>query len=277
MFGVIIGDIAGSRFEWDDYKSKNFKLFGGDGVTDEMCEITDDSVTALAVCDALLEWQKRSGDNNLKELLIDKMQYHCKKRLNAGYGNMFYAWLISGSRLPYNSFGNGAAIRGAAAGWYANSLTESEHIAEIAASVTHDHPEGIKGAVAAAGAVFLAKSGACKPEITEYINQFYNIDFRLSDIRDTYEYDATCMGTVPVAITAFAESNGFTDAIKNAVSVGGDSDTLAAITGAVAEAYYGVPVILKKRTMAYLDDELRSILMRFVICTVPREKRDELF
>lgn len=272
MFGAIIGDIAGSRFEWDDYKSKCFKLFGDDEVTDKICEITDDSVTALAVCDALLEWQKSSDDKKLKDLLIDKMQYHCKKRMNAGYGNMFYAWLKSGSRSPYNSFGNGAAIRGAAAGWYAKSLTEAEHIAEITASVTHDHPEGIKGAVAVAGAVFLAKNGAHKPEISKYISSFYNTDFRLSDIRGTYKYDATCIGTVPVAMAAFAESNGFTDAIKNAVSVGGDSDTLAAITGAVAEAHYGVSATIRKRAMAYLDDELRSILMRFVIYTVQQEK-----
>ena len=172
-------------------------------------------------------------------------------------------WVMLGKTEPYNSYGNGSAMRVSSVGWYAKTLEEAELIAKATAEVTHNHPEGIKGAVATAGAVFLARTGAAMDEIKEYISKYYKIDFTIDEIRPIYKYDVTCQGTVPQAMQAFFESESFEDAIRNAISIGGDSDTLAAITGAVAEAYYGIPENLKETALSYLDDILLEVVEQF--------------
>ena len=154
-------------------------------------------------------------------------------------------------------------MRVSAVGWYAKTLEDAELIAKATAEVSHNHPEGIKGAVATSGAVFLARSGATMDELKEYISKYYTIDFTIDEIRPIYDYDITCQGTVPQAMQVFFESTNFEDAIRNAISIGGDSDTLAAITGAVAEAYYGIPDDLKETTLSYLDERLLDITERF--------------
>ena len=186
--------------------------------------------------------------------------------MNAGYGTLFYRWLRDGSTEPYNSFGNGSAMRVAPVGWAAASLAEAEHLAGLSAAVTHNHPEGIKGAQAVAAAIWMARSGRSKEEIRQYIERrYYPKAFHrsLDEIRPEYTFDASCQGTVPVALEAFYEADSFEDALRSAVSLGGDSDTLADITGAVAEAYYGIPDPIRREAMAFLDEEMRRIAVRF--------------
>ena len=210
--------------------------------------------------------QYESIDNNIeefKEKLIDVMHEIGIKYPDCGYGGHFLMWILRNKREPYNSFGNGSAMRVSSVGWYARTLEEAELIARVTAEVSHNHPEGIKGAVATAGAVFLAKTGATVDEIKQYISKYYTVDFTIDEIRPTYDYDITCQGTVPQAMQAFFESESFEDAVRNAISIGGDSDTLAAITGAVAEAYYGIPDDLKETALSYLDDRLLDITERF--------------
>ncbi len=165
--------------------------------------------------------------------------------------------------LPYNSFGNGSAMRVSAVGWYGKTLEETEFIAKATAEVSHNHPEGIKGAVVTAGTVFLARQGSTKEQIRAYIEGFYKLDFTLDEIRPAYGYDITCQGTVPQAMEAFLEAEDFEDAIRNAVSVGGDTDTLAAITGAVAEAYFGIPEEIRETALSFLDELLLGITEEF--------------
>ena len=266
MIGAIIGDIVGSRFEFDDHKSKEFNLFGDAGIIDIPCEYTDDSVMTIAVAEALLNRGAKEDDEMFKRRLVERMHYHGRKRMNAGYGTQFYCWLRDESTEPYNSWGNGSAMRVAPAGWVADSLEETEHIAKLTAEVTHNHPEGIKGAQTVAAAIWMARNGKSKEEIRDYIEQKYYPDaFRqsLDEIRPGYEFDVSCQGTVPVALAAFYESDGFEDALRNAVSVGGDADTLTDITAGIAEAYYGIPDQIRIKAMTFLDDEMREIAGRF--------------
>ena len=266
MFGAIIGDIVGSRFEFNDHKSKEFDLFGGDDILPIPCEYTDDSVMTIAVADALLEFDAVDDDEAFKKTLIGKMHHHGRKRMNAGFGKRFYEWLRTSSTEAYNSYGNGSAMRAAPAGWVADSLEETERIAGLTAEVTHNHPEGVKGAQALAAAVWLARMGRSKDEIRTYIeDRYYPEAFSrsLDEIRPDYEFDVSCQGTVPVAMEAFYESADFEDALRCAVSVGGDSDTLADITAAMAEAFYGIPDDIRAAAMTFLDDEMRDVVKRF--------------
>lgn len=266
MFGTIIGDIVGSRFEFDDHKNRDFALFGNDGIMEIPCEYTDDSVMTVAVADALLEREGQEDDEAFKKRLVEKLHYHGRKRMNAGYGTHFYCWLRDGSTEPYQSWGNGSAVRVAPVGWVAESLTEAEHIAKLTAEITHDHPEGIKGAQAVAAAIWMARSGKSKEEIREYIERKYYPDAfqrRLDEIRPEYEFDVSCQGTVPVALEAFYEADSFEDTLRNAVSVGGDSDTLTGIAAGIAGAYFGIPDPIRHEAMAFLDDEMRQIAVRF--------------
>ncbi len=185
---------------------------------------------------------------------------------NAGYGFRFFHWATRGDRLPYNSFGNGSAMRVPAVGHAFETLEEVLKQAARSAEATHNHPEGIKGAQATAAAVFMARQGETKARIKSSVERMfgYNLSERLDDIRPAYEFDVTCQGTVPAALIAFLESRDFEDAIRKAISLGGDADTLACITGAVAEAHYGrVPVHILTPTLAALDDRLRGVTMRF--------------
>jgi type I restriction enzyme M protein len=188
------------------------------------------------------------------------MQEIGRKYPNCGFGGMFYRWVFSDSPEPYNSFGNGAAMRVSPAGFASATEWEAEQLAETVTAVTHDHEEGIKGATATAVAIHLARKGATKREIRDRIvRDYYPLGFKIDDIRASYRFDETCQGTVPQAIECFLESTSFEDTIRTAVSLGGDSDTIAAIAGAIAEAYYGVPNDIKARALSYLDKELLAI------------------
>ncbi len=266
MIGAIIGDIVGSRFEFNNHRNKDFELFAED------CQVTDDSIMTLAVAKAIMETNKKikpSLDGNdydsdyyslLEKQTIKYMQQIGRKYPNCGYGGMFSKWVFSDEPRPYNSFGNGAAMRISPVGFVARSESEACRLSEVVTGVTHDHEEGIKGAAATVVAIYMARSGFAKSEIrNKIISSYYSLNFTIDGIRDSYQFNETCQDTVPQAMEAFLESTSFEDAIRNAISIGGDSDTLAAITGAVAEAYYGVPDELKEKALSYLDDELRSI------------------
>lgn len=256
MIGAIIGDIVGSRFEWNNIKSKNFELFT------EKCFFTDDSVMTIAVADALMR-----ADGNidiLPKCAVESMQRIGRPYPDCGYGGSFYYWIYSDNPHPYGSYGNGAAMRVSGCGFAAKTLEEAKALSKAVTEVTHNHPEGIKGAEATAVSIFLARSGKSIDEIRRHINsEYYPINFTLDEIRDTYTFNETCQDTVPQALEAFLESVDFEDAIRNAISVGGDSDTLAAITGGVAEAYYGVPKDIKNKALTYLDEGLLQIVNRF--------------
>ena len=259
MIGAILGDVVGSIYEFDNIKTKNFELF------DKECFFTDDSVMTIAVAEALMRYKYIDVDNidEFKEELITVMHEIGIQYPDCGYGGHFLVWILRNKREPYNSFGNGSAMRVSSVGWFAKGLKEAELIAKATAEVSHNHPEGIKGAVATAGAIYLARTGATMDEIRKYIASYYTIDFTLDEIRPSYDYDITCQGTVPQAMQAFFESTSFEDAIRNAISIGGDSDTLTAITGSVAEAFYGINEELKETTLSYLDETLLDIVERF--------------
>ena len=254
MIGAIVGDIVGSRFEFDNVKSKDFVFFHPD------CRVTDDSVMTLAVGDALLEHREKGID--LTEAVVRKMQEWGRRYPDAGYGGMFVDWLEEKDPKPYHSWGNGAAMRVSFCGWAAKTLREAVRMAHEVTRVTHDHPEGLAGAEIVAALVFLARRGIGKEKLREYAEAHYRpLDFTLDAIRPGYAFDESCQGTVPQAIVAFLESRSFTDAVRNAISIGGDSDTLGAITGAIAEAYYGVPEKIREQALSYLDDGQKAALL----------------
>ena len=259
MIGAVLGDIVGSIYEFDNIKTKDFELFSKD------CLFTDDTVMTVAVAQALMGYEHIDADNvcEFKEKLITVMHEIGIQYPDCGYGGHFLVWILRNKREPYNSFGNGSAMRVSSVGWFAKNLEEAEFIAKATAEVSHNHPDGIKGAVATAGAIYLARTGATMEEIKKYIAGYYTIDFTLQEIRLSYDYDITCRGTVPQAMQAFFESTDFEDAIRNAISIGGDSDTLAAITGSVAEAFYGIDEELKETALSYLDETLLDVVERF--------------
>lgn len=231
MLGAIIGDIVGSKYEFDNIKTKDFPFVS------RGCTFTDDTVMTVAVARALMRMKKE--DYYFKAAVIEEMKTLGREYPHAGYGGRFNFWLREDFSEPYNSYGNGSAMRVSPCGLYAKSLDEALTLAKESAEVTHNHPEGIKGAQAVAAAIYLAKAKKSKEEIADYIRrEFYPLDKTLDEIRPDYEFDVTCQGSVPQAIVAFLESENFEDAIRNAVSIGGDSDTIAAITGSVALAFY---------------------------------------
>jgi type I restriction enzyme M protein len=256
MLGNIIGDIAGSIYEWNNIKTKEFDLLT------YKCFFTDDTVMLLAIAKALLD--SKNDFSDLADNAIKQMRLLGKEYPNAGYGDMFKEWLTTKKPKPYMSFGNGAAMRVAACGFIARTLEEAISLSRVVTEVTHNHPEGIKGAEATAVAIYLARSGSNILEIRDYINKnYYPMNFKLSDIKESYQFGESCQDTVPQAIEAFLESKSFEDAIRNAISIGGDSDTIAAITGGIAEAYYGIPVELRKHAITFLDDRLLGIFLEF--------------
>lgn len=256
MLGNIIGDIAGSIHEWNNIKTKEFDLLT------YKCFFTDDTVMSLAIAKALLD--SKNDYSDLADNAIKQMRLLGKEYPNAGYGELFSRWLTSEKPKPYMSFGNGAAMRVAACGFVAKTLEEAIMLSKIVTEVTHNHPEGIKGAEATAVAIYLARSGSNILEIRDYINKnYYPMNFKLTDIRDSYHFSESCQDTVPQAIEAFLESKNFEDAIRNAISIGGDSDTIAAITGGIAEAYYGIPAKLRKHALTFLNEQLLEILFEF--------------
>lgn len=275
MLGAIIGDIVGSRFERHNIKSKKFDFFAPD------CRPTDDSIMTLAISKALLSCD---GDySKLANQAVICMQKLGHYYPDAGYGGRFIQWLglehprfrknfglrfvqQIGSRhpKPYGSFGNGSAMRVSPCAYAAATLDDALRLAETTAAVTHNHPEGIRGAKAVAGAAFLALHNSDKEQIKEFVEEnYYRLDSTLNKIRPVYTFDVSCQGSVPQAIEAFLESTGFEDAIRSAISIGGDSDTIAAITGSIAEAYYGIPAALRTQALSYLDEVQIDILNRF--------------
>ena len=256
MIGTMIGDIAGSRYEGWYIKTKDFEMFH------RICCVTDDSIMTLAVAEAILNC---NGDyRKLSEQACASMQRWGRMYPNGGYGDTFEGWIFAEDPQPYNSWGNGSAMRAGPCGWAANSIDEACRLAYLVSCVSHNHPEGIKGAAAVAVAVYMAKTGETKDSIRQYIHDnFYPMDFTLDEIREEYEFEVSCQGSVPQSLMAFLESDSTEDAVRNAVSLGGDTDTMAAIVGSVAEAYYGIPESLRSGALAYMDETQKEILDRF--------------
>lgn len=250
IIGAVIGDVIGSVFEWNNVRSTDFDLFS------PKCDFTDDTVLTIAVADCLIN--KKDFAKTICE--------HGRKYPGRGYGARFRDWLHSGGLKPYGSFGNGSAMRVSPVGFAFNDIETVLEVARQTAEVTHNHPEGIKGAQATAAAIFLARQGRSKPEIKDYLTSTfnYNLDFTLDRIRPVYEFDETCQGSVPQAIVAFLESSDFESAIRLAISIGGDSDTIACITGGIASAYYkSIPTQIKDFVVNILPAEYVDVLRKF--------------
>jgi ADP-ribosylglycohydrolase len=250
MLGAIVGDVIGSVHEFRGTKSTEFELFVPES------RFTDDTVLAVAVADSLLTGRD----------LVEAFHEYFDAYPNAGYGFRFFQWASARQRHAYNSYGNGSAMRVPAVAYVFETMEDVLTNAKRSAEVTHDHPEGIKGAQATAAAIFMARQGESKPRMRDWLQGRFAYDLtpRLDDLRLTYEFDETCQGTVPPALIAFFEARDYEDAIRKAVSLGGDADTLACISGAVAEAYYGgVPPSIAGPAMAALDSRLRDIVVTF--------------
>lgn len=256
MKGAIIGDIVGSIYEFHNIKEKDFPLFSRN------CFFTDDTVMTVAVAAALETAARKAPDEDVPDAVISNwmlkmMRGYGRTYPDRGYGRGFQKWLDDRHPHPYYSSGNGSAMRVSPCAWFARSLEDCERLAKLSAEITHNHPDGICGAQATAGAVYLALHGGTGNDIMNYVSRYYDWDFCLDEIRPTYKFDhfaSTNEGTVPYAVQAFIESESFEDAICNAISIGGDSDTLAAITGAIAEAYYGVPDDIWQQAKVFMDD-----------------------
>ena len=270
MLGAIIGDMVGSIYEFDNIKTTSFPLFS------ERSTYTDDSIMTVAVAEWLLSDNEHSHES-LEEIMVRYAhEYPCPM---GGYGGGFAQWLFrperlinyktgekAGRRVPYNSWGNGSAMRVAAVGWKYDSLEETERVAAISAAITHDHPEGTEGAQATAAAIFLARTGSTKEQIKDYIeNRFgYDLSVHTDEIRRVYGWESSCQGTVPPAIRAFLDSDDYESAVRIAVSLGGDSDTLACITGGIAEAFYkDIPQEIIQKAVTRLSEPLLKILETF--------------
>jgi ADP-ribosylglycohydrolase len=257
MLGGIAGDIIGSRFEHAPIRSKDFKLFNRYSL------FTDDTVHTLAIAASLLDLTP------YQEKLREYFHYYP----NAGYGGRFRRWARSPQPKPYGSYGNGSAMRVSPVAWFYQDLETVIEEAMHSAEVTHNHPEGVKGAQAVASAIFMARSGASKRELRDFVTRRfeYSLDFSLDALQAHYSFDVSCQGSVPQAIFAFLVSEDFEDAVRIAVSFGGDSDTQACIAGSIAEAFYGkVPERIVGETIDRLDERLLGVLVRFrERCSLP--------
>lgn len=264
MLGAIIGDIVGSRFEFDNTKEKDFELFGED------CTFTDDTVMTIAVAEALMSSKNFSELGNNTVSCMRKLGRAYEGR---GYGGMFYRWIYADNPQPYNSFGNGSAMRISPVGFLARSEKDVKKLSAAVTSVTHNHPEGLKGAEAIAMAIYWARENEDKEEIFQFMAKYYYPELKTEELtykslHKNYSWNyglgsVTCQSSVPQAIACFHESEGFEDAIRLAVSIGGDSDTIAAMVGGIAEAYYGIPKELENRVAAYLPDEFKTTIIKF--------------
>lgn len=270
MYGAILGDMIGSSYEFDmGDKTKAFPLFPRGSC------FTDDTVMTIAVAEAFLDAQPDGDEAWIRRRLICSMQKYGKLYPHAGYGGMFRHWLESGDPQPYGSYGNGSAMRVSAVAWIYDDLETVRGMARLSAEVTHNHPEGIKGAEATASAIYLARTGKSKNEIKTYIveNFGYDLSRTCDEIRPGYHHVESCQETVPEAITAFLEGESFEDVIRTAVSLGGDCDTLTCIAGAMAEGFYGVPEALKQECRTRLDQKLLDMLARFDQYLARRKRR----
>lgn len=261
MYGAILGDIIGSRFEFDrGGKTKEFELF-----TEEN-DFTDDTAMTIAVGEALMNAGKDADADSIKAEVIKSMQDWGHRYPNAGYGGRFFRWLFYDENpTPYGSWGNGSAMRVSSAGWLYDSVERTREVAGATAEVTHNHPEGIKGAECTAAVMFLARTGAGKDEIREYVDREFGYDLSesLDEMRDRHEHVESCRDSLPKALKSFLEGDSYEDVVRNAVSLGGDTDTLGAIAGAMAEAMYGVPEEIVSRGRDFLPKDMVEVLERF--------------
>lgn len=260
MLGSIIGDIAGSRFEFDRGGwSKDFKLFTGES------EFTDDTVMTVAVAEALMNAGKDGSLEDIRRECIKSMRKWGHLYPDAGYGARFICWLYDINPKPYGSFGNGSAMRVSPVGLFYDSLERTREVARATAEVSHNHPEGIKGAECTASVMYMGRKGYSKEEIKEYVvNEFgYDLNSTVDELRKHHHHDETCMDSLPKALISFFEGENFEDVIRNAVSLGGDTDTLAAIAGAMAEGYYGVDKNISIEAESYLTKEISETITKF--------------
>ena len=268
MYGAIIGDIVGSKFEFDrGSKTREFELFTSVDM------FTDDTVMTCAVAEALMDAGRNASEGKMKAYIVDAMKRWGKKYPNAGYGARFMGWLESPMPKPYGSFGNGSGMRVSPVGWMYDSLDKTLEVARWSAEVTHNHPEGVKGAEAVAGAVYMARKGASFEEIKSFWKSpriGYDLSRTLDDIRPHYRHVESCQETMPEAFTCFLEAAsvllgeaGFERTIRNTAYIGGDVDTLGAIAGAVAESYFGVPSDMVAKARTYLDSDIKDVVERF--------------
>lgn len=274
MIGAILGDMIGAPYEFDrGDKTKNFPLFS------RRSQFTDDSVMTVAVAEALINSYGKN-DDEIRTALVDSMQKWGKRYPDAGYGCMFSQWLTTKDPQPYGSFGNGSAMRVSSAGWLYDDIETTRRMAALTAEVTHNHPEGIKGAESTASAIFLARNGRSKDDIRQYIKKEFGYDLSRTcdEIRPTYHHVESCQETVPEAITAFLEGNDFEDVIRTAVSLGGDCDTLTCIAGGMAEAFYGVSIALEGEAISRLPEDMNEVLKRFDIIRgkIPEDNNNSL-
>ena len=253
IIGAICGDIIGSSREFRPQKTKDFSLYDG------YSTFTDDTVMTLAIASWLIK------DKSSKEVLISEIRKFGLKYPNAGYGGMFMNWLNQDNPEPYGSWANGSAMRVSPVSWVADSLEESQKLAKMSAIVTHNHPEGIKGALATNDAIYLARNSFTKEKIKKHIedNYRYDLNRKLDDIRSDYKFDVSCKGSVPESIICFLEAKDYEDTIRNAVSLGGDADTQAAIAGGIASAYWDVPSKIAARGIKRLDYNLLEVFLEF--------------
>lgn len=269
MMGAIAGDTTGSPYEWHNIKHKISLPEMAVG----RARFTDDSVMTCAVADgimnaleALPENWSASGDPSARKKISEEIVRSLKKFgrafPNAGYGGSFFRWLRTENTAPYNSWGNGSAMRVSFAGWAANSLEEAELLGELSAAVTHNHPEGIKGAKAVAGCIYTLRAGGSKEDVRRYSSQYYDLSFTLDEIRPAYSFDVSCQGSVPQAIVAFLTGTDFADVLSEAISIGGDSDTIAAIAGSIAEPLYPIPDELIQRVTERMAPAMKSVVER---------------
>ncbi len=271
MYGAILGDMIGRPYEFlRAVKDRNFELFNKRSV------FSDDSVMTIAVAEALLKvtdgrsraftTEDPDIENRFKEILIDSLKKWGRRYPDAGYGGRFMAWLLSDKREPYNSYGNGSAMRVSAAGYIADDLETTIKVAAWTAEVTHNHHEGVKGAEAVAACIFMARTGCTKEEIKGYVESTFHYDLSrtVDEIKPGYSFDVSCQGSVPESIICFLEGDSFESAVRNAVYLGGDTDTMGAIAGSIAEAYYGVPESLKEECRKRVTPEMLKVLTKFM-------------
>ena len=273
MLGAIVGDIVGSQLEWKEKQNYDFPLFTG------ACHYTDDSLMTLAIGEAFVLWRGRWREEGFQSFVIERMVKMGREHQAASWGEKFYQWFMR-TPVPYNSCGNGAAMRVSSVGWVSESEDDVRYFSRLVTEVSHNHPEGLKGAESVAMAIYLARIGTPMEQIRKRMIEYYpEIEtMTVKKIRREYGIDAggrfiTCQGSVPQAIVCFLESHSFEDAVRLAVSLGGDTDTQGAIAGSIAEAYYGVPVEIEDEAIPFLTPKLESLYYAFGSVKLPRKNK----
>ncbi len=273
MLGAIVGDIVGSQFEWKEKKEKEFPLFTG------ACHYTDDSLMTLAIAEAFVLRRGRWREEDFQEFLIQRMVKMGREHQSSSWGERFYKWFME-NPVPYESCGNGAAMRISPVGWISESEDDVRYFSRLATEISHNHPEGLRGAESVAMAIYLARIGKGKEEIRERMLEYYPhiANMTVDGIRKEYGIDMggrfiTCQGSVPEAIVCFLEGTSFEDTVRNAVSLGGDTDTQGAIAGSIAEAYFGVPLEIEDEALTYLTPKLETIYYAFSVIKGKRKTK----